>query len=190
MQVRGLRLPRKSAPREGFEPSTYRLGGGLSSPASAGHVKLSSPLHLHKCLSGAYKLILGSRAAMCRGMPFCPCYLRVDLRPGPGLCCLCVGANIRTARDIRPQPDRAKTSAARLAGRASGLPPNTPVRPDGDIPPLIPVPRLSPALRKSPDSWLSGAWSAATCSPIPMAGVPHRSRWLGSPLRVASHPVV
>jgi hypothetical protein len=26
MQVRGLRLPRKSAPREGFEPSTYRLG--------------------------------------------------------------------------------------------------------------------------------------------------------------------
>jgi hypothetical protein len=26
MQVRGLWLPRKSAPREGFEPSTYRLG--------------------------------------------------------------------------------------------------------------------------------------------------------------------
>ena len=56
-----------------------------------------------------------SRAVACRGMPFCPCYLRVDLRPSPGLCCLCVGANTRTARDIRPQPAGAKISAARLA---------------------------------------------------------------------------
>jgi len=86
-------------------------------------VKLSSPLHLHKCLSGAYKLILGSRAAACRGMPFCPCYLCVDLPPGPGLCCLCVGANTRTAGAICPQPARAKISAARLADPASGLPP-------------------------------------------------------------------
>ena len=53
----------------------------------------------------------------------CPCYLRVDLRPSPGLCCLCAGANTRTARDIRPQSARAKTSAARLADPASGLPP-------------------------------------------------------------------
>ena len=73
-----------------------------------------------------------SRAVACRGMPFCPCYLRVDLRPSPGLCCLCVGANTRTARDIRPQPARAKISAARLADPASGLPPWTRrSRPDG-----------------------------------------------------------
>ena len=60
----------------------------------------------------------------------CPCYLRVDLRPSPGLCCLHVGANTRTARDIRPQPARAKISAARLADPASGLRPaaiDTPV---------------------------------------------------------------
>ena len=56
-----------------------------------------------------------SRAATCRGMPLCPCYLRVDLRPRPGLCCLCVGANTRTARKICPQSARAKTSAARAS---------------------------------------------------------------------------
>ena len=57
------------APREGFEPSTYRLGGGLYWPGSASPVKLSSPLHLHKCWPGAYTVILAvvpPRAGECR----------------------------------------------------------------------------------------------------------------------------
>jgi hypothetical protein len=86
-------------------------------------VKLSSPLHLHKCLSGAYTDILAvvpSRDGECR-------FVRVTsvliFARAPGLCCLCVSANTRKARDICPQPDRAKTSTARLADPASGLPP-------------------------------------------------------------------
>ncbi len=60
---------------------------------------------------------LSSRAAVCRGMPFCPCYLRVDLRPGSRLVLPLCWPDTRTARDICPQPDRAKTSAARLPDR-------------------------------------------------------------------------
>jgi hypothetical protein len=46
------------APAIGLEPITCRLTEGLSWPGSARPAKVSSPLHLHKCLSGAYRVIL------------------------------------------------------------------------------------------------------------------------------------
>ena len=47
-----------------------------------------SPAHPHFRWRGCQVLRHGhgtTSAAVCRGMPFCPCYSRVDLRPGPGL---------------------------------------------------------------------------------------------------------
>ena len=47
-----------------------------------------SPAHPHFRWRGCQVLRHGHRttsAAVCRGMPFCPCYSRVDLRPSPGL---------------------------------------------------------------------------------------------------------
>ena len=69
-----------------------------------------------------------SRAAACRGMPFCPCYLRVDLRPGPGLCCLCVGAN--TPDGQGHPPAAGSRQDLRCAPRGPGIRPaaiDTPV---------------------------------------------------------------
>src|SRR5262245_13735514 len=59
----------KLAPAIGLEPITCRLTEGLSWPGSARPVKFSSPLHLHKGLSGAYADILAvvpPRAGKCR----------------------------------------------------------------------------------------------------------------------------
>ena len=47
-----------------------------------------SPAHPHFRWRGCQVLRHGhgtTSAAVCRGMPFCPCYCRVDLRPGSGL---------------------------------------------------------------------------------------------------------
>ena len=66
-----------------------------------------SPAHPHFRWRGCQVLRHGhgtTSAAVCRGMPFCPCYSRVDLRPGPGLVLLlCWRENPRTARDICPR---------------------------------------------------------------------------------------
>lgn len=77
---------------------TLLTGGGLT---AAGVVA-----------SGLLANWLGSRRdwcfSVCRGMPFCPCYFRVDLRPGPGLVLLLCWRH-------RPAP-----TARRPAASASG----------------------------------------------------------------------
>ena len=52
-----------------------------------------------------------SRAAVCRGMPFCPCYSGVDLARGPDLCCFCV------SRKAPGQSESQGSWAAALAWR-------------------------------------------------------------------------
>ena len=85
-----------------------------------------------------------SSAAMCRGMLFCPCYLRVDLRPSPGLCW-------REHPDGQGHPPAVGSRQdLRRAPRGPGIRPaaiDTPVRPDGDIPPQ----RSAPADPPTPD---------------------------------------
>jgi hypothetical protein len=57
------------APAIGLEPITCRLTEGLSWPGSGRSVKLSSPLHLHQCLSGPCSSIFAAvptRAGECR----------------------------------------------------------------------------------------------------------------------------
>ena len=85
-------------------------------------VKLSSPLHLHKCLSGAYTVILTVvplHAGECR-------FVRVTsvlIFPRPRLVLPLCWREHSDGRSHLPQPARAKISAARLADPASGLPP-------------------------------------------------------------------
>jgi hypothetical protein len=71
-------------------------------------VKLSSPLHLHKCWPGAYTVILAvvpPCAGECRSVRVTSVLI---FARAPGLCCLCVG----------PTPGRPGTSArSRLAPR-------------------------------------------------------------------------
>jgi hypothetical protein len=68
-----------------------------------------SPAHPHFRWRGCQFLRHGhgtTSAAVCRGMPFCPCYFGVDLRPVPGLCCFCVGAKAPDDRRRPLQPAR------------------------------------------------------------------------------------
>jgi len=51
----GMRTGARHAPWRSVD---LPLSGGLSSPGSGGPVKFSSPLHLHKCMSGTYRSIL------------------------------------------------------------------------------------------------------------------------------------
>jgi hypothetical protein len=81
---------------------------GLYWPGSASPVKLSSPLHLHKCWPGAYTVILAvvpPCAGECRSVRVTSVLI---FAPAPGLRCLCVG----------PTPGRPGTSArSRIAPR-------------------------------------------------------------------------
>jgi hypothetical protein len=54
-----------------------------------------------------------ARAAVCRGMPSCSCYRRVDLRQYPYLCCFCVARS----RHARHRAD----ALLRIDGPGSGL---------------------------------------------------------------------
>ena len=87
-----------------------------------------SPAHPHFRWRGCQVLRHGhgtTSAAVCRGMPFCPCYSRVDLRPGPGLVLLCVGGKTPDSQGhLPPQPTRACSSriAIPAATRRTGGP--------------------------------------------------------------------
>ena len=77
-----------------------------------------SPAHPHFRWRGCLVLRHGhgtTSAAVCRGMPFCPCYSRVDLRPRPGLVLLLCW---------RENPRQPGTSAPAGGSRRS--------QPDGD----------------------------------------------------------
>ena len=81
---------------------------GLYWRGSASPVKLSSPLHLHKCWPGTYTVILAvvpPCAGECRSVRVTSVLI---FARAPGLCCLCVG----------PTPGRPGTSArSRIAPR-------------------------------------------------------------------------
>jgi hypothetical protein len=80
--------------RDRIELSTFRFSGGLSPFCPPSRKRIISPAHLHFRWLGCHVPRHGhdtTSAAVCRGMPFCPCYFGIDLRSSPGLCCLCVG---------------------------------------------------------------------------------------------------
>ena len=87
-----------------------------------------SPAHPHFRWRGCRVFRHGhgtTSAAVCRGMPFCPCYARVDLRPGPGLVLhLCWRQNPAQPGTSAPQSARACSSrmAIPAATRRTGGP--------------------------------------------------------------------
>ena len=64
-------------------------------------MKMSSPLHLHKCLSGAYTGILAVVLPCTEECRFCPCCSRVDLFWRADLCWFCVATKREVSQRSR-----------------------------------------------------------------------------------------
>jgi hypothetical protein len=104
------------------ELPTFRFSEGLSPFCPPSQKRIISPADLRFRWQECQVLRHGhgtTSAAVCRGMPFCPCYFRVDLRLGPGLVLLLCWRESPDSQGYLPAADscqRPPQGARRTAG--------------------------------------------------------------------------